>query len=259
MSRILYISATVSPHEPLRDYINAAKEDGTCVDVAYLKRGPRHLTYYSVEALVVADIIRRVRKAEAEGYDGVIIGCFYDPGLREAREISQGMVIAAPAESSMLLAASYGDRFSVLVPSRKSIPQMRENAEKYGLAGRVASFEALDMTVVQLQEDRVLTEERLTLAAQRAIRQANAEVLILGCTREFGFYRVLQDKLGVPVIDGLLAALSYTEHMIRLRERHDWHHSKIGVYARPAPDEGIDWVDDASYHEEVWGLARGDC
>ena len=42
-------------------------------------------------------------------------------------------------------------------------------------------------------------------------QQGYAAVIVLGCTIEFGFYRTIEDVLGVPVIDALVAPLRYAE------------------------------------------------
>ena len=44
-----------------------------------------HLEYEFYEHLAIHKIIEKTVNAEKEGLDGVVIGCFYDPGLREAR------------------------------------------------------------------------------------------------------------------------------------------------------------------------------
>ena len=48
-------------------------------------------------------ILKIIKEAEKENFEGAIIGCFYDPGLREAREIAEKLVVAAPAEPRCIL------------------------------------------------------------------------------------------------------------------------------------------------------------
>ena len=85
--------------KPIEDVLVQAKQPGTTVDVVSLKKGPLHLEYHYYEALVLTDILHQIKQAENEGYDAVVIGCFYDPGLREAREITEKLVVTAPAEA----------------------------------------------------------------------------------------------------------------------------------------------------------------
>lgn len=45
-----------------------------------------HFEYNFHEHLAIHDTKSETIKAETEGYDAVVIGCFYDPRLWEARE-----------------------------------------------------------------------------------------------------------------------------------------------------------------------------
>lgn len=259
MKHILYISPSRSNlvDGPLRAYLDEVKGPDTQVDIASLSQGPTHLTYYYYEALILLPLLHRVKQAEEEGYDAAVIGCFYDPGLREAREITERITVTGAAESSLFLAASLGYRFSILVPCEKTIPQMHENIVNYGLADRLASFESVDLGVVALQQSRAETESRLITAAQRAIHNKRAEVIILGCTREFGFYKKIQEELGVPVIDSIIAPLKCAELMIELRQRFSWSHSKACSYKSPPSEEVVGWGLQGRNNTDIWKLNRG--
>ena len=68
--------------------------------------------------MVTAGIIRAARAAAKEGFDALAIGCFYDTGLAEAREISGDMIVTAPCAASCEIAASLSNRFGVIVGRR---------------------------------------------------------------------------------------------------------------------------------------------
>ena len=243
-NRILWINPVdelAAFNLPIAEFINSAKRADTQVDVVALKRGPRDLNYRYYDALILVDTIHQVKRAEKEGYDAAIIGCFYDPGLREAREITDRIVIAAPAEASILIAAGLGHRFSIIVSSNKCIPKMYENVVNYGLINRLASFESVDLGVNDFQKDKTETMKRIHKAAEQAVHEKLAEVIILGCTMQFGFYKKLQEDLKIPVIDGVLASLKYAELMIELRKNFGWGHSKIYSYKSPPISEIKEW------------------
>jgi allantoin racemase len=243
LPKILWINpvGTADYDQALREWIDAAKHPKTQVDVVSLDRGPKHLEYHYYEALILADVLHLVKRAEKEGYDAAIPGCFYDPGLREAREITNQIIVTAPAEASMLIAATLGDRFSIVVGRKKWIPKMHENVVNCGLKERLASFESVDLGVEDFQKDKEETERRLAEAAKRAIENELAEVIILGCGYQFGFYKVLQKKLGVPVIDAVVAALKHAEMGIELQKRLGWGHSKRYEYKSPPAEEIEAW------------------
>ncbi|MDI6869176.1 MAG: aspartate/glutamate racemase family protein [Coprothermobacterota bacterium] len=241
--KILYINPVLSSEidEEMKRYLSQFKRPETEVVVTSLPEGPRHLEYYSYGSLVVPQLLKIIRKAERENFDGAIIGCFYDPGLREAREIAEQLVVTAPAEASMHIASTLGQRFSIIVTENKTVPLMRENVIKYGFLDHLASFRALGMGVLELQVDPEETKRRIVRAAEQAIEQDGAEVIILGCTIQFGFYQELQGNLRVPVIDVACAALNYAEFLIDLRDKHGWYFNKKNEYLPPPREEIEAW------------------
>ena len=114
--KILYIHPIFDPEmvEPLKDYLNTYRQKDTQIDVICFDRGVKRLDYAYYQALVGLDILNAVKKAEQDGYDAVIIGCFDDPLLREAKEICGRMAVVGLAEASMHLAMVLGDSFSTV-------------------------------------------------------------------------------------------------------------------------------------------------
>ena len=256
MSKILWIDpvGTALFDEPIKAFLETAKRPETTLEAVSLAKGPMHLEYHYYEALILADTLHVVRKAERDGYDAAVIGCFYDPGLREAREITERLVVTAPAEAAMHIATTLGHTFSILVGRKKWIPKMHENVVKYGFADQLASFKSLDMGVYEFQKDPKVTAERMRAAAREAVDVDGAEVIVLGCTIEFGFYRELQAELGVPVIDAVLAPLKYAEFLVDLRDRFDWSHSKVYGYQSPPDAEIAEWELGKQYGiSDLWG------
>jgi Asp/Glu/hydantoin racemase len=213
----------------------------TEVVVESLSEGPCHLEYHYYGALVLPESIRRLQEAERDGFDAAVMGCFYDPGLKEIREVISEMPVVFPAETCTYLAATMGDRFSILVGRQKWIPSMRDSVERYGLAGKLASFVPLGLGVQDFQRDHDVTRSRMIAAGRKAIEQDHAEVLILGCTMEFGFAMELQALLGVPVLDATVTPLKFAEFKADLRRRYGWSHSKAGAYESPPELEIREW------------------
>ena len=252
-NRILFINPFKGEifDQPIKAFIEKEKRSDTDVEVVSLKRGPEHLEYHYYEALTLVDTLKTIKHAEKEGYDAAVIGCFYDPGLREAREITNSIVITAPAEAAMHIATTLGHQFSIIVGREKWIPKMHENVVNYGFKEKLASFKSVGLGVHDFHRDEAETAKRLKAAAKEAVEQDRAEVVILGCTIQFGFYKELQGYLGVPVIDAILAAFKYAEFLIELRKRFGWGHSKIYAFESPPEEEIRSWGLDAQYEEET--------
>ena len=215
---------------------------GTAVDVVSLPKGrPLHLEYHAYEGLVTADIVKLVYHLSAE-YDGIVIGCFYDVGLREAREVSRRAVVTAPCQSALVFASHLGNTFSVLVGRRKWIPRMEENVRMYGFAHRMASMRPLELGVLDFQADVKRTAAIMLEQGRKAVQEDGAEVLILGCTIEFGFHETMQEELKVPVIDAVAAPFKLAEMLAASARLFHWYPSRAWGSEQPPEEEIASWA-----------------
>lgn len=229
--------------KPISDALRDEAFPDTRIDVCSLKGvSMQHLEYNAYEMVAAGPTMGAIRWGELQGYDAAVIGCFYDPFLRAARELTRTMAVTAPAEASLHIASTLGERISILVGRSKWIPEMHENVVKYGFQDRIASFRKLRMTVSEFQKDPACTEERILEEARKAVEEDGADVIVLGCTIEFGFYKKVQDELGVPVIDALVAPLRYAELLADIRKRQNWGISNALGYETPDQAEMDAWV-----------------
>ena len=162
-------------------FLTSHKQAGTELTMVNLPRGPEHLEYRYYEALVLVDILHLIKEAERQCFDAAVIGCFYDVGLQAAREVAERMPVVAPCEASTHLAATLGDKFSIIVGRRKWIPEMMENVVRYGMKERLASFKSVDLGVLEFHQDEEETARRFRQAGREAVERDEAEVNILGC------------------------------------------------------------------------------
>lgn len=225
--------------QPIGDVLAAIKHPDTEVEVVSLAlEGPvTHVEYRAYEALTYADIVRLAYDGGQRGVDAMVIGCFYDPALKEAREVSGDMVVVAPCLAAVQLATTLANRFSVLVTRKKCADQMVERIREYGAFDRLASMVSLDIGVESLQESPDTTKARIIAAGRRAIDEDGAEAIALGCTCEFGFHEEAQQILGVPVIDAVSAPFKLAEHLAGLKQQFGWSPSRVGSCEPPPADE----------------------
>jgi allantoin racemase len=81
---------------------------------------------------------------------------------------------------------------------------------KYNLQASLASVRAPDEGVEDLSD-----EDRYFQMGRAAIDEDLAEVLVLGCAGLAGLDKRLQERLGVPVLDGVVCALVVAEGLVR--------------------------------------------
>ena len=185
-----------------------------------------NLEYRTYNALMASDLVKATRQASKEGFDAMIVGCFYDPYLLDAREISGNMVVIGPCHSSIEIALKLSNSFSVIIGQKKWEHEMHTTIKEYGYGDHLSSFRNVGMTVPEFQQDHKKTEEKLMEAARLAIEDDGAESLILGCTLEFGFFEKIQNRFNVPVIDPSIAALKQAEHAAMLKNKYNWKPSR---------------------------------
>jgi len=203
--------------------LNHARRAETQVDFVSLPPDrPRQLECRAEEAQVVGDIVRIARTA-ASRYDGIVIGCFFDTGLDAARKASGRAVVTGPCESATLIASGLGNRYSILAGRKDWIPRMQENLHCYGRDHALASIRDLGLGVYELAGEPDRAMEQMLREGRKAIDEDGAEVLVLGCTADTRSYRKLQDALGVPVIDAVIAPFKHAEALAEMTARFGWY------------------------------------
>jgi allantoin racemase len=228
--RIMVINANTSESftNHIREELERVKRSDTELTVLSPERGPETIESAYDEAMAVPPILDLVKKANKEKYDAVIIGCFSDPGLEAAKEISNIPVIGIE-ESTIHMAAMLGARFSVFTPKRERIPSKRAHIHMRGLDYYLASVRSLGLSVAETDGDPVRTKARVLAEAKKAAEEDGAEVIILGCTGMAGYSSEIESKLNVKVLDPTAVALKVAEAMVDL----GLVHSKRGLFAIP--------------------------
>lgn len=151
--------------------------------------------------------------------DAVVINCFGDPSVRTGRELVS-IPVKGPCESSMLVAASLCNKFSVISIIKNIISLVRENAEIYGMSSKLASIRVTGIPVLELHKDLDSTAQALVEEGRKAIEIDGAEVLILGYTGMTGMAERVTKELGIFVVDPLPTAIKFAETLVSLRLSH---------------------------------------
>lgn len=186
---------------------------GTTVIVRETSQGPSSIESAAEECLAVPGLLDALPQLEEE-FDGVIVGCFGDPGLEAAREMVRIPVIG-PGQAALHLASQLGDTFGILAVVKGTVPSNRRQVAAAGLSSRLSGIRAVDIPVLELRERREEAVEHLAVLGSRLLEEG-AHVLVLGCM-SMGFLQVaseLKRRLGVPVVNPASAALKTAEAII---------------------------------------------
>ncbi len=203
-----------------QDYLQRHAADGTEIRVQSVPSG-----YPSIESerdvvTVAPHLLHGMQKAEAEGASAGIVGCFSDPALDAIRETVR-MPVVGPGQSAIALAMQLGESYSILSPldsgAKRALPRLRGQ----GLTERLASIRGVGVSVVDLIRGDNAAWDRIVEAGRRCIDDG-ADVLVMGCMSMafMGVDRELSDRLSMPVVNPVLAALKTTETLVDLALSH---------------------------------------
>ena len=201
-----------------------------------------NLEYRTYESYIVNETVKVARYCSVHNFDAMVIGCFYDPALLGAREISDNTVVVAPCQASIAAALNVANNFSIIIGERKWENQMRRTVYEYGYKDKLASFESVGLRVKDFHNDPAATKQKLESAAMEAVTIHRAESIILGCTLEVGFYQDLQNLISsriggnVPVIDCSIASFKAAENAALLKQ-WGWKNSRIWGMQPPPESE----------------------
>ncbi|PST20672.1 aspartate/glutamate racemase family protein [Mesorhizobium plurifarium] len=180
------------------------------------------------EAMAVPGMLAEIREGEAQGVDAYVVACFDDPGLHAAREVAKGPVIGI-CQAAVQVAMTISRRFSVITTLPRSVPIIEDLVSDYGAERHCRKVRAIDLPVLALEQDPQRAERLLLKEIEIAKAEDGAEAIVLGCAGMSSLCGRLKEATGVPVIDGVTAAVKMAEALVGA----GYTTSKVNTYAYP--------------------------
>ena len=212
--KLINPNTTASLGEELKKLAQQHVREGTEILAVSSSMGPASIESYYDEYLAIPGVFAEIEKGEQEQVDAYVIACFGDPGLLGAREITDKPVIGI-AEAAMIMASMLAPTFSLLISLPRSRHSFEHVIQQYGMQHRCRSIRATSLSVLDIHEGEA-TLTRLQEACRQAVEEDHAEAILLGCAAMSTYREALQASLGVPVIDGTLAAVKFCEALVDL-------------------------------------------
>lgn len=218
----------------------AAAGPGTAVTGLTPAWGPESAEGWLDSYLSAAAVLDTLRTYDGPPYDAVVMAGFGEHGREGVRELVDVPVVDI-TEAAAHLACLLGRRYGVVTTLARSVGQIEDSLETAGVARNCAAIVGTGLNVLDLGDDE-RTETAFLTAAERACA-AGAEVLVLGCAGMTGLQQVVGEKLGLPVVDGVAAAVKLAESLVALGLTTSRAGSyaeplaKRRVWGRPAPDQ----------------------
>jgi allantoin racemase len=224
------------------DDVHPYEREDLTVTHSLLDTGPSSIESEFDEAISVPDTILKAIEAERQGADAIVIDCMGDPGLNVCRE-AVNIPVLGPCQTSMHVASILGHKFSFITVLGRLRPMIDHLVSSYGLQGNYASFEAVDVPVLDIHNDLSKLNNALLEKAIVAIEESHAGAIVLGCTGFLGCAEsisqgLLKKGLEVPVIDPIPLVLHVADSLVKTGLTHSKH-----VYPYPSNKviEGFDF------------------
>lgn len=196
-------------------------EKRTVIDIVDIEEGPISIESAYEEYLSIPGTVERVVQAEKDGYDGVILGCYGDPGIDAIREMVK-IPVVGPGETSMVMAAMLGHKFSIITVMGSVVPSLEKLAKVVSVDRKLASVRSINIPVLDLRKDVKATKRRIMEEARQAVEEDRADVIILGCMSLafMGITDEIQDQLRIPVVNPAFVSLKILEALISSHLSH---------------------------------------
>lgn len=225
--RVINPNSTQAMTATIERSARAVAGPGARLDAVTNEMGPASIESHYDEALSVPGLLAAIRQGEAEGVAGYVIACFGDPGLDAARELARGPVIGV-AEAAMHTASHLGRGFSVVTTLGRTAGRAADLVERYGMQRFCRGIHACELPVLALDGDPE-AGKLVTEACRAAVEQDECDAIVLGCAGMADLSAHVRDEIGVPVVDGVAAAVLTVRSLLTLGLRK----SGRGEYAYP--------------------------
>ena len=234
--KVINPNTTATMTEEIKAAARAAAAPGTEIIAVTSPAGPVSIEGHYDEAVSVIGVLQEIDAGEIQEIDGYIIACFGDPGLLACREIARGPVLGI-AEAAMHMATFISTRFAIVTTLARTRIIAEHLVRSYGMSEHCLRVYATDIPVLDLEKPGSNARGLIASQCRHAIDEG-AGAIVLGCAGMAGLATDLTSKLGIPVIDGVSAAVKLVEALVGLGLAT----SKQGDLAYPVPKPYTGWM-----------------
>ncbi|WP_028656499.1 aspartate/glutamate racemase family protein [Nocardioides sp. J54] len=232
---VVNVNTTASMTEAIAASARAAARPGTDV-VALTPRVGAESCEGNFESYFAALAVMNEVVAYDGPFDAVVQAGFGEHGREGLQELLEVPVVDI-TEAAGHVASLLGHRYSVVTTLDRAVPLIEDRLLLAGLDRRCASVRSSGLSVLELEEDPERAVKVIVAEAQRAVQDDKAEVICLGCGGMAGLDEAVHAATGVPVVDGVSAAVQLAESLVAL----GLSTSKVRTYAPPRPKRLTGW------------------
>jgi len=228
--KILVINPNTNPKNTkvIADAIKPFTPPYCEVECVNPEKGPLGLESYYHNYIAAVQVHKMVVEAEKNGYDGIVIACYGDPGIEAVKELVDIPVVGI-TEASYALAPILGTKFLVIVSADTAVPRQIRYIKSLGIPDHQYAVKPLGLTIIDVMSDRMSAKEMISHNIEKQLKDTNSEVVVMGCSGFSGMRTDLEKTLKIPIIDPVVAGVHLCVTLINMKLSQ----SKLSTYKTP--------------------------
>lgn len=162
------------------------------------------------------------KRAEADGYDGVVPLGVLDIGIDAGRSAVAIPVIGA-LEASIHVASFLGRRAGLIVYSENLITTVSRLVDHYAVSDAVAGYSHVGTDLTELAASKDRLHESFVAAARRLEQEHDADVIVSAGISLCPIHldrAELEADIGLPVVEPIGAPIQIAASLARMKARH---------------------------------------
>ena len=214
-ARVLVVNPNTNPAVTyrVRQVVEPFVHAGLQMEVCNPSRGPFSIENGVQRSEAEQAVLSLLRALPAPRPDVIVLACFDDLALHEARKLTARPVVGT-CEAGISAARAHALRFAIVTTVHDAVPGIRVLMQRYG-AGPQATVRAAGIGVADAARADAQALDRIVLTARAAIHEDGAQAILLASGGLTGLAPELADRLGVPVVDGVQAAIAQAVALVR--------------------------------------------
>jgi allantoin racemase len=154
--------------------------DDTELEIRNLIGAPENIDYFWPKHLLEVAVFEECMGLEDEGFDAIVVGCCYDPGVRVARELVD-IPVVGPLEAALNMVSYFGHRATVVTDHHKAVPYLEDLVRLYGQQN-VRNVRCIDWWVTEMIRSPAEVAADAARVSTAALQEDDADLVVLGCT-----------------------------------------------------------------------------
>lgn len=203
------------------DSARAALPRGFTVEGRTVPRGDSYIVDEQAFEAATGVVVAYGQDVAAEGFDGLVIAGFSDPGLRSLRSLLPIPVVGI-GEAGIHEAGRLGRArrpYAIVAITRGLEANQRRSAAAYGQTQNLVSIRFTAGEPKALFADPAALEAALLASCEDAIREDGAEAILIGGGPLAAAADAIAPRLSVPLIEPVAAAMRRIVREIRARSQ----------------------------------------